>query len=145
MQITVRNLLIFVACVGVAFGQARLPVFVGIACLVPEILVVDWFVPVRLSFWLSCGIILGILLGVVVWVISMRWTEVNPASFPTIDELRSTYANQVARMGRFGPYCIQVGALMGGTTGLVLGQVRFGNKLRTSAVPTQSDRHGTIR
>ena len=135
MRITVRNLLIFVACVGVALGQARLPVFVGTVCLMPEILLLGRLIPFRLSFWLSGGIFLGILLGVVVWAVSMRWIEFNPANFPTIDEARSHLADQIAQIGRFGPYCIQVGALMGGTAGLILGQVRFPHKRRTFVAP----------
>ena len=139
MQITLRNLLIFVACAGVALGQARLPVFGGLACLIPQILFIGRFVPRRLSLWLSSGIILGLLLGVVVCSVSIQWTDVNPASFPTIDALRSAYADQVAWIGRFGPSCFQVGALMGGTTGLILGQVRYLSKRRTLVVPTASD------
>ena len=139
MRITVRNLLIFVACVGVALGQARFPGFGGIACLMPEILPLGCFVPLRLSFWLSGGIILGNLLGEVVWSVSMRWIDFNPANFLTIDEARSHLADQIARVGRFGPYRIQVGALTGGTVGLILGQVRFLNKRRTSVVATAAD------
>ena len=133
MRITVQALLIFTACVSVTLGQARLPVFVGIVCLMIEIIILTFLLPSRLSHWRSTGFIVGILLGCVVFVATLKWTDINSLSSPNLLELQASQTAWIARVGRLLPYCIQVGALVGYTVGLILGEVRWQCKQRTSA------------
>lgn len=145
MRITVRNLLIFVACVGLALGQARLTPVVGIACLVPELLLLAYLLPRRLRSWLVAGVFLGNLAGTFACAALIRGTDVSPASFPTWDAFRVVHEERMAMIDRFGPYCFQGGALLGGMAGLIVGQFRSREGTRAARLLAPSDEHRTTR
>ncbi len=138
MRITVRTLLIYVACVGIALGQARLPLIACCVCLIPEVLIVACFIPLRLSFWLTVGITAGVLLGLVVGGAYFHWTEINPFGVMNLSELKSHFVAETERLQRCFAYGDQIGALLGGTVGLVIGELRFRSKQRTAKVSSLS-------
>jgi len=109
MRFSTRNLLAYVAFVGVMLGLARLPFLVGCAALVVGVAVANFLIPTRLWRVVVYGGIAGVAAATVVLTCYLEFGIREPHSY-TDGRLEVVY---LAR-----PYGVEVGALVGGSVGL---------------------------
>ena len=119
MRFSLRQLLMFVAVVGVFLALTRLPLLVTAGLLVLGVAVANFWVPIRVWRFAVYGGIAGIVFATVCLSAFVRVGFGEP--------IKGSRALQVTRQA--DPFLLPVGALLGCTAGLALGK-RWSRSLR---------------
>jgi hypothetical protein len=130
VRFTVRGLSLYIVFAGVLLALARLPFLAGCAVLVVGVAASNFLIPTRMWRFVVYGGIAGILVGIVVLSGHLEFVTPGPRSY-TDGRLEAVF---LAR-----PYVVQIGALAGGSIGLVIFSSRTKNAAWEPRFPVRPD------